>query len=70
VVLPKEVRKRLSLREGTKLKVGVEGRRIVISPRVEPEEFIREMEGFVREALRERPLEAKRIWESKTVDLP
>lgn len=66
VVLPKEVRRLLGLREGSRLKVDIEGRKITIYPPVRAEDFIKEMEGYVKQVIPESPLEVKRIWEPKT----
>jgi len=65
VVLPKEVRRLLGLKEGSRLKIQVGGRKVMIYPPVQAEDFIKEMEGYVKEALPENPLEVKRIWEPK-----
>ncbi len=69
VVLPKEARRRLGLRKGSKLKVQVEGRKMLIYPPVQAEDFIREMEGFVSEVIPESPLEVKSIWSRKPDDM-
>lgn len=65
VAVPKEIREKLNLREGAKLKVSIEERKIIITPPISPEEFVKEMEGFVRIDIKESPLEVKKIWESK-----
>jgi AbrB family looped-hinge helix DNA binding protein len=67
VVLPKKVRGLLGLREGSRLKVDVEGRRIMIYPPVKAEDFIKEMEGYVKEEIipAENPMMVKKIWEPK-----
>lgn len=49
VTIPKEVREALGLEPGADVRVGVEGDRIVIRPRVSREEFIEVMEGCITE---------------------
>mgnify|MGYP001569074792 CR=1 FL=1 len=65
VVIPKEVRRLLGLREGSKLKLSIEGRRISVYPPVKAEDFIKEMEGYVKRDIPENPLLVKKIWEPK-----
>lgn len=65
VSIPKEIREELSVREGTRLRVMLEGDRILLIPPVDREEFIKEMEGVVRRRLPEDPLKVKRVWEPK-----
>lgn len=45
VVIPKEVREALGLREGDMLLVGVEGGRVILAP---PEEYARRTKGALR----------------------
>jgi len=66
VVIPRELRKELGLREGSRVRLTHEEKRIVITTPVSPEEFIREMEGCVKEGSpvpKMNPLELKKIWE-------
>jgi AbrB family looped-hinge helix DNA binding protein len=65
VAIPKKIREQLGLRTGARMTVVTEGKRVVLSLPVSPEEFVREMEGFVKTELKEDPLRAKRIWEPK-----
>lgn len=55
VVIPKEVRERLGLLPGTRLRVRVEGKRIVLEPLEEPPEeiFVEAGPRVDEEALRE-----------------
>lgn len=65
VVIPKRLRERAGLREGAKVRLSVEGDRIAVAKPVGPEEFIREMEGRVKEGSnvpRVDPLKLKRMW--------
>jgi len=66
VLLPKDIRRLLGLKEGSRLKVEVEGRRITFYPPVRAEEFMKEMEGYVKEVIPESPLKVKKIWEPKS----
>lgn len=73
VTIPKEVREALGLEPGVDVRIGVEGDRIVIRPRVSREEFIEAMEGCITEETARDdapdidPLELTDIW---TSDLP
>jgi AbrB family looped-hinge helix DNA binding protein len=48
IVVPKALRNELRINEGSRVSVQIENERLVISRAVEPDEFIREMEGFVQ----------------------
>ncbi|MFQ5712283.1 MAG: AbrB/MazE/SpoVT family DNA-binding domain-containing protein [Candidatus Geothermarchaeales archaeon] len=66
IVIPKEMRRELGLRDGGKVKVSLGRGRILITAPVSPEEFIRKMEGCIKEGSpipRIDPLKLKRIWE-------
>jgi AbrB family looped-hinge helix DNA binding protein len=66
VVIPQRLRERAGLREGARVRLSVEGGRITIAKPVSPAEFIREMEGCIKEGSpvpRVDPLGLKRIWE-------
>lgn len=66
IVIPVHLRQGLGLREGAKVKLTLEEGKILIMKRVAPEEFVQEMEGFVKEGSpipRTNPLEIKKIWE-------
>ena len=65
ISIPKEIRQELSVREGTRLRVILDGDRIILVPPVDREEFIEEMEGVVRKRLPEDPLKVKRVWEPR-----
>lgn len=68
VAIPKQLRESLDLREGTKVKLLLEEGKIVIMKPVAPEEFIREMEGFIKEGSpiqKANPLKLKEIWEKQ-----
>lgn len=49
VTIPKEAREALGLKPGAGVRIGVEGDRIIIRPRVSREEFIEVMEGCITE---------------------
>jgi len=64
VLIPKEVRERVGLQLGGKARLKVENETIVIMPPISPEEFIKEMEGCIKEGTPTiNPLELKKMWE-------
>jgi AbrB family looped-hinge helix DNA binding protein len=66
IILPRPLRTALGLTEGTSVAVSLERDHLVVSRLVGPDDFIRHMEGFVKEdsALPlVDPLSLKRIWE-------
>jgi len=66
IILPKPLRAALGLTEGSGVTVRLEKDRLIVSRLVAPDDFIRRMEGFVKEdsALPlVNPLSLKRIWE-------
>jgi AbrB family looped-hinge helix DNA binding protein len=66
IILPRPLRTALGLTEGTKVTVSLERDQLVVSRLMDPRDFIREMEGFVKEGSTlplVDPLSLKRIWE-------
>ena len=66
IVLPRSIRNQLGLGEGSRVNVKIEKERLVVSKDIGPEEFIAEMEGFIRAGSKlplVDPLSLKRIWE-------
>jgi len=66
IIVPKPLRSELGIAEGSQVSVQVEKERLVVSKVVEADEFIRDMEGFVKEGSKlplVDPLSLKRIWE-------
>ena len=64
VLIPKEARDKVGLQAGGKARLKIEQERIIIMPPISPEEFIREMEGCIREgAPTLDPLDLKKMWE-------
>jgi AbrB family looped-hinge helix DNA binding protein len=66
IVLPKLLRTALGLTEGAEVTVSLERDRLVVSRLVDPNDFIRDMEGFVKEGSGLPlidPLSLKTIWE-------
>ena len=66
IVVPKPLRNELRITEGSRVSVQVEKERLVISRAVGPDEFIKEMEGFIQNGSKlplVDPLSLKRIWE-------
>ena len=65
VAIPKKIREQLGLKPGARMTVVTESKRVVLSLPVSPDEFVREMEGFVKTHPKEDPVKAKKIWEPK-----
>lgn len=68
LVIPAHLREELGLREGDKVKITLKRGEILISRPVTPEEFISDMEGFIKDDSKipeVNPLELKRIWEKQ-----
>jgi AbrB family looped-hinge helix DNA binding protein len=66
IVIPTHLRQGLGLREGAKVRLSLEDGKILVIRPVTPEEFIREMEGCIKEdspVPKINPIEIKRIWE-------
>jgi len=66
ILIPIKIRKALRLHEGSKVRLKLIGEKIIITRPLTPEEFISEMEGFVKEGSpipEVNPLKLKRIWE-------
>ncbi|MEX2706360.1 MAG: AbrB/MazE/SpoVT family DNA-binding domain-containing protein [Candidatus Freyrarchaeum guaymaensis] len=68
IAIPKRLREDLGLRKGTRVRLSLEEGKIVILKPVTPEEFISEMEGFIKEGSpvkKANPLKLKEIWEKQ-----
>ena len=64
VLIPKHIRDKVGLRAGGKARLKIERQKIIILPPFSPEEFIKEMEGCIREgAPTINPLKLKKMWE-------
>lgn len=66
IILPKPLRTELGITERSEVIVQLEKERLVVSKGVDPDDFIRDMEGFVREDSKlplTDPLSLKRVWE-------
>jgi len=66
IVIPRQLREKLNLREGSKVRLTLEEGKIVIIRPITPKEFIHQMEGSVKEGSpipKINPLELKKIWE-------
>jgi len=65
VLIPKEIRDKVGLKAGNKARLKIEKENIIIMPPISPEEFIKEMEGCIREGTPTiNPLKLKKMWES------
>jgi len=63
VSIPKELRDKAGLKPGGKARLKMEEEKIIISAPVSPDEFIKEMEGCIKEgAPTIDPLELKKMW--------
>jgi len=66
ILIPKEAREKVGLQAGGKAKLRIENEKIIITPPVSPEEFIKELEGCIKEGTSViDPLELKKMWEQK-----
>jgi len=66
IIVPKRLRIGLGLVEGSQVSVQLEKERLIISKVIDPHDFIRDMEGFVKRDSSlplVDPLSLKRIWE-------
>lgn len=68
IVIPRHLRETMGLREGAKVKLTLEEGKILIIRPVTPEEFIREMEGCIKEDSllpKVNPLLLKKVWKKQ-----
>lgn len=66
IVIPRELREHLGMREGTRVRIVIDGKRVIMTKPIAPEEFVREMEGCIKEGSPIpliNPLQLKKIWE-------
>ena len=64
VQIPKAIRDKVGLHVGAKARLKIEKENIVIMPPISPEEFIKEMEGCIKEGPPVMdPLNLKKMWE-------
>jgi AbrB family looped-hinge helix DNA binding protein len=64
VLIPKAFREKVGLQVGGKARLKIEKENIVIMPPISPEEFIKEMEGCIKEGVPSiNPLKLKKIWD-------
>ena len=66
IIVPKPLRSELGIAEGSQVSVQVEKERLVVSKVMDADDFIRDMEGFIKEGSKlplVDPLSLKRIWE-------
>jgi AbrB family looped-hinge helix DNA binding protein len=64
VQIPKGIRDKVGLHVGGKARLKIEKENIVIMPPISPEEFIKEMEGCIKEGTPNLdPLKLKKMWE-------
>lgn len=63
ILIPKDIREKVGLRAGAKARLKIEKENVILMPPVSPEEFIREMEGCIKEGTPTiDPLKLKDIW--------
>ncbi len=66
ILIPREAREKIGLQTGGKARLKIEKEKLIIIPPVSPEEFIREMEGCIKEGTPTiDPLDLKKMWEPK-----
>jgi len=66
ITLPKPLREELGITGGSEVSVQLERERLIISRTVDADDFIRDMEGFIKNESAlplTDPLSLKRIWE-------
>lgn len=67
ILIPKEAREKIGLQAGGKARLKIEDEKIIIMPPISPEDFIKELEGCIKEGTPTiNPLDMKKIWEPKT----
>jgi len=68
ILIPKEIREKIGLKTGAKARLKVEKEKIIIMAPISPEDFIKEMEGCIKEGTPIiDPLELKKMWGPKKV---
>lgn len=66
IVISKDVRVSLGLKNGMKVKLHIESGRLIIEKAVSPEEFSSKMRGFIKKGSKvpvTDPIQLKHIWE-------
>jgi AbrB family looped-hinge helix DNA binding protein len=64
ILIPKEIRDKLGLQPGSHARLKVEKGRLIITPPLSPEEFIKQMKGCIKKGEpRIDPLKLKEMWE-------
>jgi len=67
IQLPKDIRESVKLGEGDRVRLTVQGKRVIVSAPVRPREFSEKMRGFIRRGSRVQksdPMKLKKIWEA------
>ena len=65
IIIPEDLRKKLRIRKGSKVKINVKYNEVVITSAVDSKKFIEKMEGFIKEGSKIEkmdPLKLKEIW--------
>ena len=65
ILIPKDARKSLGLKNGMRVKLHVEPGKLIIEKTVSPEEFLAKMRGFIKKGSKvpiSDPMELKQIW--------
>lgn len=66
IIIPEDLRKKLRIRKGSKVKINVKyNNEVVITSVVDSKKFIEKMEGFIKEGSKIEkmdPLKLKEIW--------
>ncbi len=64
ILIPKHIRESLGLQPGRQARLEIEEGRLIITPPISPEEFIRKMEGCIKKGEPTMdPLKLKEMWE-------
>lgn len=65
IVISKEMRDALGLKDGTRIRLHIESDKLIIEKSVSPEEFINKMRGFIKKGSKvpvSDPIDLKQIW--------
>lgn len=65
IIIPEDLRKKLGIRKGTKVKVSLKRKQVIITSIIDPKKFIEKTEGCIKEGTKVEPmdpLKLKEIW--------
>lgn len=65
ITIPEDLREKLGIRRGSKVRIRLHDNDVVLASVIDPKEFVKKMEGFVKEGSsveKMDPLRLKEIW--------